>query len=219
MTPILIFDMDGVLAEVTDSYRETITQTVLHFTGTTVRNDLIQQYKNAGGWNNDWALSQQICRDLGTEVPYEAVIERFNQLFLGDNFNGLILREKWTPKNGLLERLALKHELAIFTGRPLEDLNHTLSRFAPSINFDPIITMESVTLPKPDPEGLNLIKARRPNAALTYLGDTIDDARSAAAAHVPFIGIAANETTARLLRNEGAIAVIPDINQLEGVLK
>ena len=31
--PILIFDMDGVLVDVTESYRETIARTVEHFTG------------------------------------------------------------------------------------------------------------------------------------------------------------------------------------------
>ena len=35
MTDNLVFDMDGVLAEVTESYRETIVQTVQHFTGKT----------------------------------------------------------------------------------------------------------------------------------------------------------------------------------------
>ena len=32
-TPVLVFDMDGVLVDVTDSYREAIAQTVEHFTG------------------------------------------------------------------------------------------------------------------------------------------------------------------------------------------
>ena len=31
--PILVFDMDGVLVDVTASYRETIARTVEHFTG------------------------------------------------------------------------------------------------------------------------------------------------------------------------------------------
>ena len=31
--PILVFDMDGVLVDVTESYRETIARTVAHFTG------------------------------------------------------------------------------------------------------------------------------------------------------------------------------------------
>ena len=33
---MLVFDMDGVLVDVTESYRETIVQTVEHFTGKTI---------------------------------------------------------------------------------------------------------------------------------------------------------------------------------------
>ena len=61
---VIAFDMDGVLVEVGDSYRETIVQTVAHFSGAAITRDQIQVYKNAGGWNNDWALSQKILADL-----------------------------------------------------------------------------------------------------------------------------------------------------------
>jgi hypothetical protein len=53
-------------------------QTVEHFSGRRVTRDLIQNYKDQGGWNNDWALSQRILRDLGVEVEYETVVELFN---------------------------------------------------------------------------------------------------------------------------------------------
>jgi HAD superfamily hydrolase (TIGR01548 family) len=216
--PLLVFDMDGVLAEVTESYRETITQTVRHFTGATVENSSIQAYKDRGGWNNDWALSHRLCQDLGVEVPYADVIARFNAIFLGPNYDGLILREQWMPAPGLLERLAARFSLAIFTGRPLDDLSHTLRRFASGIAFSPVITMESVTRQKPDPQGLHLIMEQCPGAALTYVGDTVDDARAAAAASVPFIGVSPKPATAARLREEGALAVIADINAIEGVL-
>jgi HAD superfamily phosphatase len=221
--PFIVFDMDGVLAEVTESYRETIIQTVRHFTGRTIQPGLIQQYKNMGGWNNDWMLSQRICADLGAPVEYAAVIAQFNHLFLGDNFDGLITREVWVPQSGLLERLASRFDLAIFTGRPLEDAGITLRRNASSITFDPMITMESVSEPKPSPQGLKMIREMRPGAPLYYVGDTVDDARSSRAAAVPFIGIAAranplHHELTELLTSEGAIAVLDNVNELEGVL-
>src|ERR1700676_1778466 len=80
---VIVFDMDGVLAEVTESYRESIVQTVKYFTGKTVSRDAIQDYKNQGGWNNDWALSQKIAADLGTQIEYDTVIAKFNEFFLG----------------------------------------------------------------------------------------------------------------------------------------
>ena len=63
------FDMDGVLVDVTESYRETIAQTVEHFTGTTCSRELIQDYKNQGGWNNDWKLSHHIVTRAGHRRP------------------------------------------------------------------------------------------------------------------------------------------------------
>jgi phosphoglycolate phosphatase-like HAD superfamily hydrolase len=92
---IIVFDMDGVLVDVAESYRETIVRTVEHFTGRTIERALIQQYKNQGGWNNDWELSQRICADLGVAVEYNTVVEYFNRLFLDE---GLIHRERWLPK-------------------------------------------------------------------------------------------------------------------------
>src|SRR5437660_12774556 len=111
---IIVFDMDGVLAEVTESYREAIVQTVKSLTGKTVSRDAIQEYKNQGGWNNDWALSQKIAADLGTQVDYDTVIEKFNEFFLGKDGNGLIQREGWLPRPGLLERLGQRYGRAIF---------------------------------------------------------------------------------------------------------
>ena len=221
---IIAFDMDGVLVEVGDSYRETIVQTVAHFSGATITRDQIQVYKNAGGWNNDWALSQKILADLGHHVDYAPVVERFNQLFMGENGRpGLIARERWIPPDGLLARLADRFQLAIFTGRLRYEADVTLNRFAHPCPFDPIICADHVANPKPHPEGLLAIQSARPGTPIWYLGDTVDDARSARAAGVPFIGVVAPDHSRRvdvirLFEQEQAIAIIDDVNQLERVL-
>ena len=80
---MIIFDMDGVLVDVRESYRETICVTVEHFTSKQISRELIQEYKHQGGWNNDWSLSQKIAADLGTDVPYREVVEYFQKVFLG----------------------------------------------------------------------------------------------------------------------------------------
>ena len=130
MDSLIVFDMDGVLTEVSDSYRQAIVETVESFTGRRITRDLIQQYKNQGGWNNDWALSQKIAADLGHELAYDDVVDRFNQLFLGENGDGLITRERWFPQPGLLERLASKCGLAIFTGRLRYEADISLHRWS-----------------------------------------------------------------------------------------
>jgi len=199
---LIVFDVDGVLAEVTESYREGVVQTVQHFTGQRITRDLVQDYKNRGGYNNDWLLSQKISEDLGVAVPYETVVEEFNKLFFGTkgdgtNNDGLISRETWFPQPGLLERLHQHYELGLFTGRLQYELDITLARFAKNILFDPVICAEHVREGKPAPEGLELIRQRKPGRELFYVGDTVDDARSARAAGVPFIGIVADSHLSR----------------------
>ncbi len=221
---VIVFDMDGVLVEVGESYREAIRETVLHFTGATVSHDLIQDFKNQGGWNNDWLLSHRLIADRGAKVEYADVVEYFNRIFLGENGDGLILRERWIPSAGLLASLQKRANLAIFTGRAKYEAEATLERYANSIRFDPIITDELVSNPKPAPDGLELIKQRYPDKQIWYLGDAVDDARSAQSAEVPFIGVSmkANARYAEIagtLYDGGAFTVIENVNQLEGVIE
>jgi len=220
---ILVFDIDGVLVDVSESYRATIIQTVADFTGKLVSRERIQDYKNQGGWNDDWELSHRLIADLGVQVEFERVVDRFNKLFLGNGSDGLIRRERWIASPGLLERLAGRYRLAIFTGRRVYEVEPTLTRFAAALKFDPIVTAEMTPRLKPAPDGLNLILAANPGAQLWYIGDTIDDGRAAKVAGAPFIGIAApgvpkRDELVRLFRQEDAIAVLDDINQLETIL-
>jgi len=219
----LVFDMDGVLVDVSESYRQTIQQTVEHFTGKNVTRENIQEWKNRGGWNDDWALSTAMIRDKGVEADYNEVVNYFQGIFHGDGSDGLILRERWIAGEGLLERLNQNFQLALFTGRFRWEAELTLHRFAPRLQFEPIVGAGDVPNHKPAPDGLLRIARLAPGAELWYIGDTVDDARSAKAAGVPFIGIAApmsarREELCALFEQEGARAVLDDINQLEDAL-
>ena len=86
-----------------------------------------------------------------------------------------------------------------------------------------MICADDVTAAKPAPEGLLAIQQKRPGQKLWYVGDTVDDARCARAAAVPFIGIAARTHTKRdelisLFQQEGAIAILENVNQIEEAL-
>ena len=220
--PILVFDMDGVLVDVTASYRETIARTVEHFTGAAVTPERIQEYKNEGGWNDDWKLSHHIVTSAGIGVPFEVVKAYFQKLFLGDGSDGLMLREQWLAKPGVLERLNRGFQFALFTGRPKAEARMTLARFAPEIEFAPIVGMYEVANQKPAPDGLALIRDLNPGRNLYYVGDSVDDAQCAQAAGVPFIGIAAPSNPLYLdlvflFQAAGAHAIVDDINYLEEV--
>lgn len=220
---LLIFDMDGVLVDVTESYRETIQRTVGHFTGTRIGREEIQDWKNEGGWNDDWALSNHLIRRAGVEVEYQAVVDYFNSIFHGNGSDGLILRERWIASEGLFERLAARYQLAVFTGRLRWEAELTLARCAPQLRFMPIIGTDNVQRPKPAPEGLLKICTECRPKGRWYIGDTVDDARCAQEAGIPFIGIAAPanpryDDLVRVLKQHDAIAILDDINQLETVL-
>lgn len=221
-TPVLVFDMDGVLVDVTESYREAIAQTVAHFTGVRISNEKIQDYKNGGGWNDDWRLSHHIVMGAGVCATFQEVKRYFQSIFTGPG--GLIMREKWVARPGLLEKLNQNFKFALFTGRPKAEAEFTLKRFAPELVFDPIVGMYEVRNHKPAPEGLLRIRKCRGDRRMFYVGDTVDDARCAKAAGVPFIGIAAPDKPryaelVGLFQAERAHAIVDDINSLEEVLK
>jgi len=221
---IIVFDMDGVLVEVSESYRATIVQTVQLFTNETISRELIQEYKNQGGWNNDWMLSQKICADLGTPVDLDTVVARFNEIFFGhEGKSGLMERERWLPLPGLLERLQSRFDLGIFTGRLRFEAQITLDRFAKSLPISVLVGADDVEQQKPHPEGLWKIAALDRERPLLYVGDTVDDARASRAAGVPFVGVAADthghrSELIRLFQAENAAHIIENINGLEGIV-
>jgi HAD superfamily hydrolase (TIGR01548 family) len=224
---VIVFDMDGVLVDDSESYRDTIIATVRHFTGRRVTRELVQDYKNQGGWNDDWLLAQKIARDLGVEVEYGMLVEKFNQFFFGSerdggNGDGLILREKWLARPGALERLAERFQLGIFTGRRMFEAQPTLDRFASHLRFHPMVCAEHVANLKPAPDGLLKVAELAPGRRLCYVGDNVDDARCASAAGVPFIGVAPKshvryQELVQLFQSENAASVVESINQLEAI--
>jgi len=53
----VVLDVDGVLVDVADSYRRAVVESVSRVYGDTIPKDAIQQFKDAGGFNNDWELT------------------------------------------------------------------------------------------------------------------------------------------------------------------
>ncbi len=53
----VVLDVDGVLVDVADSYRRAIVESVEWVYDETIARTDIQQFKNAGGFNNDWELT------------------------------------------------------------------------------------------------------------------------------------------------------------------
>ncbi|MFB6102486.1 MAG: TIGR01548 family HAD-type hydrolase [Haloplanus sp.] len=76
-TDAVVLDIDGVLVDVADSYRRAIVESVDRVYGRTVDDDAVQQFKNAGGFNNDWELTYAaalfvLARDAGYDADVSA---------------------------------------------------------------------------------------------------------------------------------------------------
>jgi HAD superfamily hydrolase (TIGR01548 family) len=221
---LIIFDVDGVLVDVHGSFHRTTLETVRFFTGKGVTRKELHRWKNRSGFNDDWKLSTAWVRSLGGKAEYDEVKSKFMELYWGANGKGHVEGEKWLLPRGSLRRLASRADLALFTGRVRKETDYTLDRCRVREFFRHIVTVEDVKCPKPDPEGLLKILNGREPATAIYLGDNVDDALSAQAAGVPFVGILPRNVHGRrerraLLTKFGARAILSDVRELETWLK
>ncbi len=221
---IIIFDVDGVLVDVRESYHRTIVDTIRFFTGRRLARSEIHRWKNRGGYNDDWKLTHALVHSLNHRIPYKTVKAQFERFYWGECSDGNVARERWELPRGVLARLMRRSELALFTGRTHRELDHTLDRFAVRRYFRQIVTVEGVQRPKPDPDGLlRILDGTDPGRAL-YLGDNVDDVLAAKRAHVPFLGVLPRGSAVRRLRVHrlralGARAILGTVTELEKHLR
>jgi len=216
----LLFDMDGVLVDVSQSYRRAIKETVRRLSGRNVSYSLIQKYKNRGGLNNDWDLTDMMLRDMGKKVSKKTVIDTFQRFYKGDDFDGLIRYERWLLSSKSLKALKSRFRLGIVTGRPRQEADYVLRRFDVKVHFAAVITMDDVPhdRQKPDPIGLQMALRSLAVEDSYYIGDCVDDMLAARRAGIAGIGVAEEQDLRELLINSGAQFVLKDVNQIVEVL-
>jgi histidinol-phosphate aminotransferase len=214
----LIFDLDGVIADVGGSYRAAIVETAAAF-GVTVTAAQIAAAKAAGDANDDWELTRRLCAAAGVDLPLEAVQDRFEELYQGSSTRtGLREREELLVDRDLLEAWASRLPLGVVTGRPRRDAETFLERFGLAELFRVVVTREDAPM-KPDPAPVRLTLERLGVRRAWMLGDTRDDIEAARGAGVLPLGVATPYTapgTAEAL--SGAALILEDTNQLEEVL-
>lgn len=194
----VLFDMDGVLVDVSGSYRRAIEETAAHFTGRDILPGAVQRYKNSGGYNDDWKLTHAMIRDLGCSVTMRRVVDEFQRRYRGDNWNGLITQEPILIDEKTLASLEREgYTMGIVTGRPLAEAEWTLSRMGTAKYFPLIIAMEHQDgRGKPDPyplqRALSMLAAAGRSIdprQTVYVGDSVDDMRAARSAGMWALGV------------------------------
>ena len=215
----LIFDMDGVLADVRRSYRGAIVQACAFF-GVTIGNEEINAVKARGHANDDWAVTRTLLTEAGVEASSAEVTRRFEDAYQGtEEAPGLRRHEALIPDRELIERLARAFKLGIVTGRPRKDAERFLREQGIRGCFSAVVCREDGPL-KPDPAPVRMaIEHLKVNTAW-MLGDTPDDVCAAVAARVVPVGVVppgAGEGIRAALLASGAARVVDGNSNFEGL--
>ncbi len=186
---ILIFDVDGVLVDVRETYWRSGIETIHSLTGKKPTWAEFHEWKRMPGNNDDWTMVSRWATALGVPTSYEQAREAFSPFYWGRNGQpGNVLKEKLLVTRQLIERWAARRELNLFTGRTKQEFAWTFDKWPAARSFRTVITMDDAKK-KPDPQGLRIILAGRDPRTALYLGDNIDDALAASAAQMPFMAI------------------------------
>jgi len=217
----IVFDLDGVLADVRESQRAAMIATASAY-GVSVTMQDIETALRSGDAANDWIVTQRLIGAAGGQADLETVTARFQALYLGTNGSpGLRERERLIVPRALLAGLAKRLPLAVVTGRPRDEARWFLERAEIADLFGAVVCMEDAAR-KPDPAPVRLALTRLGVRRAWMVGNTPDDVRAAAGAGVVPLGVVAPgddlaATTAALI-DAGAARVLDQLADLEELL-
>lgn len=192
---IAIFDIDGVVRDVSGSYRRAIADTVEYFTDSAYRPSSLEidLLKSEGLWNNDWEASQELIyrhfevRGRSREdisLDYNTLVNFFNSRYRGanpDNWTGYICDEPLLLQPSYLESLTAGGILwGFFSGATRDEALYALSGRLGLVT--PLLIAMEDAPGKPNPTGLlaaveqleqkHNIENKLP---VIYVGDTVAD--------------------------------------------
>jgi HAD superfamily hydrolase (TIGR01548 family) len=214
----LLFDMDGVLADVSQSYRRAIIETAASY-GVELHTEEIQAAKAEAGSNNDWALTKKLLERHGVRADLSEVTERFEGLYQGNPERpGLRRTEKLLASPGLLERLSQRVPLAVVTGRPRGDAERFLKENGVAQRLSALVCLEDAPL-KPDPGPVRLALRKLGIERAWMIGDTPDDLTAARRAGVLPLGVVApGGGDPGALADAGAAKVLSNLDELQELM-
>lgn len=195
---LILFDIDGVIRDVSNSYRSAIKETVKHFCFWEPSIFEIDEIKNEGIWNNDWDLSLELIkRNISKNKltinppPKEKLVEYFENLYFGvksqrnsENWTGLIKNEKILIEKNIFNELTKNNLLWGFvSGAEKPSAKYILENKLKLVN-PPLVAMGDAPS-KPDPKGFIYLAKKLLNQELgfstppiAYVGDTVADVKT-----------------------------------------
>ena len=192
---LILFDIDGVIRSVENSYRLSLKKTVCKFSGWEPSYLDIDEAKNEGIWNNDWDLSLEFIKrfikkeNLNLEIPSrKAIVKSFEEFYFGGDPNkdskywsGFIKNEDLLVDKKFFDLLQSSGIIWGFvSGAESASAKFVLEKRL-GLKSPPLISMGDAP-DKPDPKGfINLSKKLLGdklgslNIPIAYVGDTIAD--------------------------------------------
>ncbi len=214
---LFVFDIDGVLRDVGNSYRRALADTVEQFTqgGYRPTPEDIDALKGEGIWNNDWEGSQELIlryfESQGksrNQVPltYDEIVAFFQSRYRGphqgeqDEWTGYITQEPLLVNKAYFDQLSAEGvPWGFFSGATRGSARYVLERRL-GLSSPALIAMEDAP-GKPDPTGLfevvdHLTEQHQlsPDLPVIYAGDTVADMQTLGHAETqrpqrPWIGV------------------------------
>lgn len=207
----VLLDVDGVLVDVSRSYRRAIVDTAQYF-GVAVNPDTVRV---RGNLTDDVATTQALIDAHGVKVKPKQVATEFERRYQG----GLWRHETLRFKPEELRSLADRCPLALVTQRTRKDLYRLLEYHGLLPLFQAVVVKEDGAA-KPDPWPVREALARLDVRSAWMLGDGPEDIVAARGAGVLPIGVpaAGDPDGAEALREAGAARVVDTPADLLGLL-
>jgi HAD superfamily hydrolase (TIGR01548 family) len=213
----LLFDMDGVLADVSRSYRVAILETVRAFGGV-ADPGAIARAKRAGDANDDWELSRKLLAEQGIAAGLADVVECFERVYAERELHR---EESLRVDRERLRRWSRSRPMCVVTGRPRRDAERFLEQHSIGDCFRVVVAREDAPI-KPDPAPVRLALTNLGVERAWMLGDTPDDIVAARASGVLALGVSApgehSVENIACLSKAGAARVWSEVPDLEELL-
>ncbi len=201
---LVLFDIDGVIRDVSGSYRRAIAATVRHFCGWSPDPAAIDALKGEGHWNNDWEASRELVRRHrlrhsgaaghpgDASLPgLQEVTEVFSGFYFGgdpnappDTWEGFIREEPLLVERTFFEALTAADVAWGFVSGAEPPSARFLLEDRLGLADPPLMAMGDAP-DKPDPTGLLRLAQRLLVASghtlgalappVAYVGDTVAD--------------------------------------------
>jgi len=185
----ILFGIGGVLVDECNSYILAAQKAAEYFLDEGVEFEDIEDWRMMVNYSNHWEITKVAVGSKEVEVPQEYIIEKFQHLLMGDDFDGLIQNENLIVDTNVLKELREDYKLGIVTNRSKKEALYTLNRFHIKEYFDTVVTGEDVQGKyKPDPDGIRqALRNLQVNRAV-FAGNTyIDIVAAKSAGIVPIV--------------------------------